>query len=226
MDRDGTIIDLHTPFLRIARQSAARLAGNDRLLRAELLRAAGCAATSDRVDTSCVFAAGTIDDVTAVWGALLPHWSTVSLEKEIEAVSIIAMAEAPALRGAIQAIETLAMRGFILGIATNATDASARTTAERLGIERHLHFIAGCDSGFGAKPRPGMAQAFCAASGLRPDQVAIVGDTPHDIGTGRNAGLGHCIGVLSGAGSADDLAAADVVLPSLADLPAWLSARE
>ena len=67
-----------------------------------------------------------------------------------------------------------------------------------------------------------MATAFCAASRLKPEDVAIVGDTPHDIRTGRNAGLGLCIGVLSGAGSKADLREADVILSSLADVPAYL----
>jgi phosphoglycolate phosphatase-like HAD superfamily hydrolase len=42
--------------------------------------------------------------------------------------------------------------------------------------------------------------------------------------TGKNAGLGLCIGVLSGAGTKTDLieAGADAILPSLAEAVAFL----
>ena len=39
-------------------------------------------------------------------------------------------------------------------------------------------FKVGCDSGFGGKPDPRMVLAFCAALGVPPSAVAVVGDAP------------------------------------------------
>ena len=49
-----------------------------------------------------------------------------------------------------------------------------------------------------------------------------VGDNAHDLAMARNAGA-VAVGVTSGNSGADDFAAlAEVVLPSVRELPAWL----
>ncbi len=87
-----------------------------------------------------------------------------------------------------------------------------------------LSFVAGYDSGHGGKPEPGMVRGFCAATGIGPEAVAVVGDNLHDIRMARAAGCGLAIGVLSGTGSREGLAAeADMVMETVEALPAWLA---
>ena len=64
--------------------------------------------------------------------------------------------------------------------------------------------------------------AFCEATGLSPDVCVMVGDSTHDLHAGRAAGM-STVAVLTGVAQAAELAPhADVVLPSIADLPRWL----
>ncbi|MFD2856539.1 HAD family hydrolase [Seohaeicola zhoushanensis] len=50
----------------------------------------------------------------------------------------------------------------------------------------------------------------------------MVGDSTHDLFAGRTAGM-HTVGVLTGVAGHEDLAPhADVVLPDIGHLPAWL----
>jgi phosphoglycolate phosphatase len=87
-----------------------------------------------------------------------------------------------------------------------------------------FEFHAGCDSGFGAKPAPGMALAFCHAAGLHPSAVAVVGDAVHDLEMGRRAGLGLKIGVLGGTAARETLLPhADTIIDSVAGLEACLA---
>jgi phosphoglycolate phosphatase len=73
------------------------------------------------------------------------------------------------------------------------------------------------------KPAPDIVHAFAAAAGLRPRDIAVVGDNRHDLEMARAAGAGAAIGVLTGNSSLDDLSPlADAVLRSIADLPDWL----
>jgi phosphoglycolate phosphatase len=66
-----------------------------------------------------------------------------------------------------------------------------------------------------------MVQGFCAAVGLGRDEIAMVGDAPHDLIMGRAAGVAMNVGVLSGTSRRQDLAAlADLVVDSINDLPA------
>jgi phosphoglycolate phosphatase len=83
-------------------------------------------------------------------------------------------------------------------------------------------FIAGSDSGFGAKPAPGMLLAFADHIGIDPGEIAMVGDSEHDLVAGRAAGMAT-VGVLTGvAGRQDLLPHADVVLPDIGYLADWL----
>ena len=83
-------------------------------------------------------------------------------------------------------------------------------------------FIAGYDSGFGAKPDAAPVLAFAAAAGVAPAEIAVVGDSPHDLVAARAAGA-LAIGVLTGPNEAAVLAPyADALLASAADLDCWL----
>ena len=111
---------------------------------------------------------------------------------------------------------------MILGIATNDSEAPARAHLERAGILDRFAFVAGYDSGHGAKPDAGQLLAFCALTGIPPRECAMIGDSTHDLDSGRAAGM-TTVGVLTGLASRADLAPhADVVLDDIGALPAWL----
>lgn len=119
-------------------------------------------------------------------------------------------------------VQTLTQAGLTLGIATNDAEAPARAHLAAAGIEGDFAFIAGFDSGYGGKPEPGQLQGFCEVTGIPAQACAMVGDSTHDLRAGRAAGMA-CVAVLTGVANAKDLAPyADVVLDSIADLPAWL----
>ena len=81
----------------------------------------------------------------------------------------------------------------------------------------------GYDGVANPKPAPDAIYAFCDLTGLKPAQIAMVGDNRHDLVMARAGGAGLAIAVLSGTGTRETLTPmADVVLDSIADLPAWL----
>jgi len=83
-----------------------------------------------------------------------------------------------------------------------------------------FEFLCGYDSGHGVKPEPGMVLAFCQAMSLQPEEVIVVGDNSHDIEMGKNAQVGLCVGVLTGASTRAELEQiADIVLNDLTELP-------
>lgn len=84
----------------------------------------------------------------------------------------------------------------------------------------------GYDAVANPKPAPDAIYAFCDLTGLRPSELAMVGDNRHDLEMARAGGAGLAVGVLSGTGTRDTLLPlADVVLNSIADLPAYLTDR-
>ena len=88
-----------------------------------------------------------------------------------------------------------------------------------------MDFVAGYDSGHGAKPAPGMVQAFAREIGADPSEIALVGDTLHDLDCARAAGA-VAIAVLSGVATREDLAPhADYVIADIGELPGLLTSQ-
>jgi phosphoglycolate phosphatase len=119
-------------------------------------------------------------------------------------------------------LTSLAARGLRLGLMTNDADANTRAQLERLGIAGLLEFVAAYDSGFGAKPAPDPVLAFAKFAGVAPAEIAVVGDTVHDLEAARAAGS-VAVAVMSGPTPRERLEPhADVLLPSIAKLDDWL----
>ena len=131
----------------------------------------------------------------------------------------VAQVEAVPLRAYTSGLRQL---GLTLGLVTNDAEGPALRHLDKAGIRSDFAFVAGYDSGFGAKPGPGQLIGFCRATGLAPDVCVMVGDSTHDLHAGRAAGM-LTVGVLTGPAPRAELAGlADIVLDSIADIPAWL----
>ena len=225
-DKDGTLFDYYGTWIPILVEGALLAARGDELGKARLLAACGFDPLARTVPAGGIFAAGNTIELAELWsdaggGAA---WEVDELTVALDAHFA---AEAP-LRSApvtdlVALFSGLQKSGLHTGIATNDNVASARATVAHFNLGDHVEFICGYDSGFGAKPSPGMLHAFCDAVQLTPTEVAMVGDNFHDLEMGRLAGAGLKVGVLTGTSTREDLAPhADVVLQSIADLPLWL----
>jgi phosphoglycolate phosphatase len=122
-------------------------------------------------------------------------------------------------------LAALSARDLDLGVMTNDHEAVARAHLAEVGVVNMFDFIAGADSGYGAKPAPEPLLAFCRTVDVAPERAVMVGDSTHDLAAGRAAGM-LCVGVLTGPASRADLAPlADAVLPDVGHLPDWLDGR-
>jgi phosphoglycolate phosphatase len=133
---------------------------------------------------------------------------------------------AVALPGIVDTLATLHKRSYRLGVATNDSTSGAEKTLVTLGVAQLFDAAYGYDAVANPKPAPDTIQAFCDLTGLKPSEIAMVGDNRHDLEMARAGGCGLAVGVLSGTGTRESLAEiADVILDSVADLPDFLSAR-
>lgn len=219
-DKDGTLIDYWATWVPINRQAALYAAEGDADLARELLRLGGHDPDTDRVVPGSPLAAGGIDDIARAFASHPALRYSAELSRGIERVFCSGGAAHSALiAGALPVLRELKARGFRLGVATNDSAAGLEASLTPLGVLPLLDFTAGCDSGYGAKPGPGMVLAFCDSIGAQPSDVAVVGDAIHDLAMGRAAGAGLTVGVLSGTSAREDLAdGADLILDSVRDL--------
>jgi phosphoglycolate phosphatase len=222
-DKDGTLFDFATSWRGVTERILALMAPDDAELRRRLGRLAGFDLDLGAFEPGSPIVAGATADVATLWAPLLPGLTTEEIARVANgAAETIGEPELAPTADLPLLLAALRTRGLALGVATNDIEASARIHLAAVGALDAFDFVAGCDSGFGQKPQPGMVLAFAAAARLRPPQVAMVGDSVHDLRAARAAGAA-AVAVLTGPARESDLAPlADVVLPSIAALPEWL----
>ncbi|MBX3494027.1 MAG: HAD family hydrolase [Parvibaculum sp.] len=222
-DKDGTLFQ-DDGWGALFVEAAEFTAKGRSALVPEMLAAIGYDPATGRFAAGSVGGAGNTFELADAWIAITGGWERQALVREMDALfTRLVPLRFPPVTDLPDLFSTLKRRGLCLGIATNDVAASALATIEHFGLGEFIEFSAGYDSGHGAKPGPGMALAFCAATGIAPHQIAVVGDNRHDLEMGRNAGAGLNIGVLTGTSAHDDLAPfADHVIESIVALPALL----
>ena len=219
-DKDGTLFDFNATWGVWARTMLEAETQGEPALFAQLADALGYDVANARFFPDSLVIAATAGDVADRILTVLPELERGALLDRMNATTAeVEQVEATPL---VDYFAALRHGGFQLGIATNDAEMPARRHLERAGVTDYFNFIAGYDSGHGAKPDAGQLYAFCDATGLTPDACAMVGDSTHDLHAGRAAGM-RTIGVLTGPAPIAELAPlADVVLPSIAEIPDWL----
>jgi phosphoglycolate phosphatase len=221
VDKDGPLFDFRKSWGAWTASVLARVAP-DTATAAHLARLLGFDPVGvDFAPTSPVIGSTTLEVAQLIHenlpGSTYDALATLLTTLAAEAPMVPAV-DLPAVLGALKS------RGLVLGLATNDTELPARAHLSRAGILPLFDFIAGCDSGWGGKPAPGQLLAFSTAHNLDPTRVAMVGDIRHDLHAARAAGM-KAVAVLTGIATAAALAPdADVVLHTIADLPAWIDA--
>lgn len=225
-DKDGTLFDFQATWAGVVAEVLAALAP-DPALRARMAAEAGFDPMTRRFQPGSPVVAGSVAEVATLLARHRPDlgaaWiegfanDTAARAVRNPAMLVPAAADLPGL------LTGLRGRGLALGVATHDSEAAARRQLGAVGIHDQFAFIAGYDSGHGLKPGPGMLLAFARAVGVAPAEVAMIGDSIHDLAMVPAAGAALAVGVLTGpAGRADLDADADHILDSIADLPALL----
>lgn len=226
-DKDGTLVDFQATWFAIGDLMALEAATGDRERANQLLAAAGYDFANRRFRADSVFAAGTNADIVRLWYPQLEPAAQHAMVVHFDTVTASAGASAAvALDGAQAAVADLHKAGFRIGLATNDSTGGAEKTLLALGIAQMFDAAYGYDAVANPKPAPDAVYAFADLTGLRPSQIAMVGDNRHDLEMAKAAGAGLAVGVLSGTGTRETLLPlADVVLNSVVDLPAYLTVR-
>ena len=226
-DKDGTLLNFEATWTPLLKKMALEAAKGDELAAARLLEAGGYDAATSRFRANSVIGAGTTNLIVRLW---YPRLFGAAHDAKVERMDRLfaehgRVASVP-IDGAGAALDLLAARRFVMGVATNDAEAAARASLAATGLSRNLPYVFGYDSVPTPKPGPDMVHAFCAAARLDPAEVIVVGDNSHDLDMARSAGAGLAIGVTSGNSAAADLAPlADVVLGSIRDVPRFLQER-
>lgn len=220
-DKDGTLFDFGATWNAWAGSLIRDLSEGDPDLAERIAEAAHFDLSAGAFRPTSPIIAGTNREAATCFARALPHIPVNDLETLLAARAARAPLQPPVPLAPL--LDTLAGRGLRLGVMTNDAESVARHHLETAGVLDRFSFVAGFDSGHGAKPSPAPLLAFAGAEGIDAARVAMIGDSTHDLVAGRAAGM-VTVAVLSGLAKTPELAPyADVVLPHIGHLPDWLS---
>ncbi len=219
-DKDGTLFDFGATWNAWAAGMIARFAAGDAAVAKRIADALMFDLKAQSFRPESFVIAGTNREAAEAVASALPGSDVDAIDEEL----MLAAAEAPLTPAVPLAplMDGFRTAGLKLGVMTNDTEYGARAHLTEAGVADRFDFIAGFDSGFGAKPDPGPLLAFASHTELRPERVAMVGDSTHDLLAGRRAGM-QTVAVLTGMATEAELAPhADVVLPNIGHIPDWM----
>lgn len=226
-DKDGTLLDFNATWLGFVKEIAMEAAGGIADQSDLLLEAVGYDHSNQSFRAGSAVAAGTTVDIIA---SMYPDASederrTLAAKADRQS-AIIGRDRAVPLPGVIDALGVLHTNGYRLGLATNDATEGAEATLLAFGVAHLFDAAYGYDAVANPKPAPDVLFAFADTVDMHPSNVAMVGDNTHDLEAARSAGAGLSIGVLTGnSGHAELNPLADVIVDSVADLPAYFASR-
>ena len=215
-DKDGTLLDFEKTWGPATLQVLAELAQGDKIRHDALIEIAGIDPLTARFAKSSPIIAGSSADYGVPMAKVVGVQANADFFARLDHLfAVHGLDHITPIVGAIEAVQALAGHAVELGLVTNDSEAAARQQMERLGLAPRFTFLAGYDSGYGAKPHPGMIKAYLDQSGYHPWEVAVIGDSRHDLIAARAAGA-LAIAVTTGLASAVELQEdADLIAPHL-----------
>ena len=121
--------------------------------------------------------------------------------------------------GIVETVQWLSHAGHPMALVTSKSDWMAEKALVHVGLDRLIPTIVGCDTCVNHKPHPEPVERALALLGVAAEDALFVGDSPHDVESGRSAGV-MTVGVAWGAFSAAELSTsgADVVIDRVEEL--------
>ena len=220
-DKDGTLFHFTDTWGVWCDRLLTELSPDDPALRQQLAGAIGYDLHQQTFTPGASFISESADQTAMTLSSLLPSMSADEVADVglglLDNLPLAPVTDLPLLFAALKDV------GLTIGLATNDYESTARKHLSQLAIFDYFDFICGFDSGYGSKPAPGMIYAFCDNTALEPNQVAMVGDSTHDLSAGHAAGVAMTVGVLTGPAVYSELAAsAHAVVENISYLPELL----
>jgi len=128
------------------------------------------------------------------------------------------IADQPVLPGVVDRLDEARGLGLRLAVASSSSRGWVEGHLDRLGLRDRFHAIRCAGDVPRVKPDPGLYRAVLEATGVRASDAVALEDSPNGVLAAKRAGL-TCVAVPNALTARLDLGAADLRLPSLADVP-------
>lgn len=232
-DKDGTLIDFNSLWLKAAKEVARLLVQVNGLeaeegLEDSILNAMGV--IDDTINAKAPLAYQTYAEIAkCICNALQKE--AVELDAELTGQQLSVLFESVISRREFtyqpivplkELFEQLHEKQILIGLATADTDTAVRRCFQKLGILTCFDFLGWDDGSMRPKPDTDMFDRFQQKFGLKAEEILVVGDTLNDMLFAHRCHA-KAAGVLSGLATYDELKKeADIVLENVGEIPAYL----
>jgi pyrophosphatase PpaX len=168
-DLDGTLIDSGAMILASFRHATRSVLARE-IADAELVAATGGATIHDQMRA---FDPDRVDELVAAY-----REHNAPLHADLEAFD-----------GVTGLLETLSAQGRKLGVVTSKRRKTAGLAFDVLGIERYFAAVVTADDTTRHKPHPEPVLRTLSELNADRTEAAFVGDSPFDVGAGKEAGV-------------------------------------
>ena len=223
-DKDGTLIDINAMWGGWVTELARRLeAAAGRPVAQPLFEVLAFDPVSGVIDPTGPLSIAPLAEQRQLTRGILRNAGLSSTEQEAVLAEAWHIPDPVALAYPLADLytlfDTLRAHKLKIAIATSDDRAPTQATLAGLGLAHWVDAVVCADDGLPLKPAPAMIITICRTLDVSPARTVMVGDNPDDLRTGRAAGVGLVVGVLSGVSPVSLLAPyADVILPSVAGL--------
>ncbi len=214
-DKDGTLVDFHQTWDAAVGDALRETAVDDATLKE------AAAVLKFDLDANTILATSALiaesnDVIFELVAPILDAERLFSIATERSCTTVTPATGLP------DTLHQLRGNGVKLAIATNDYESVVDAQLATLGWANLFETRVGSDSGFGAKPEPGMILGVLAQLGVEPADAVMVGDTGHDIEAGTKAGV-RTVLVTNGQKPPTAVSEqADLVISDLSKLPRLL----
>lgn len=186
-DKDGTLIDVHQTWGPAMACTIAELV-DDPVGRQRAAAAIGVDLLAGSLTIDSPVIAESNGEIAARIAEAL-DWPVAETALRLEELATLHVGDAvQPLAGVTEMLASLRATGLWVGLATNDGGASAARQLTSLGWRHYFDSVIGYDSGFGAKPEPGMLLASAQRAACSMDRLVMVGDTATDVRAANSAG--------------------------------------
>lgn len=176
-DLDGTLVDSHRDLAKAANGMLLELGGQP-VSEAAVVRMVGEGAAV--LVRRALTASGLNPDMPGALDRFLTIYDGCLLDHTLP------------YPGTIELLDQLAGRYRLAMLTNKPTRATARVV-EGLGLARYFDPVIGGDTAFGRKPNPAALRHIVEAAGSSPEKTMMVGDSPVDRLTAKQAGTAICL---------------------------------
>jgi phosphoglycolate phosphatase len=191
-DKDGTLIDFQQSFGHACAYVVRHLSDGDEDIIKRIAEYSGFDMNTYHFHHDSFVIGDSTVEIAEKWQKFLPqfHNDLPRLMAEIDdGFQRLTLEYLSPFEATAPLLQQCKAQGKFLGVVSNDSALAIRQQLQKLSLYDLIDFIAGYDSGYGAKPSGGSLKHMMQFYDFKPEKSVMIGDSVHDLLAAQDAGI-------------------------------------